>query len=261
MAPTRLGDGTNIDSIRLGDGTGIAEVRTGAGDVVFSAFSPPVAYQNLIAWYPFDSSFYGGSNADDVTAIIGGSGDDTAYDGTVVGATYQSSGGGTDINAGPNSGAFDFDGSNDRIELPTDGFDWSNKSISVWSNSQARDGGVFMAKDGDQVRLQDDAGATFENDGSFGSVNLTNPQNQWVHFCLTNDGSTVEAFVDGSSQGTDSWPGPVTTVPDLFIGANNDVEFGTVTNFYDGLIDDFRIYNKRLTSSEVNQIITNTPHP
>jgi len=36
MAPTRLGDGTNIDSIRLGDGTEIAEVRTGAGDVVFS---------------------------------------------------------------------------------------------------------------------------------------------------------------------------------------------------------------------------------
>jgi len=37
MAPTRLGDGTNIDSIRLGDGTVIDEVRTGDGQTVFTS--------------------------------------------------------------------------------------------------------------------------------------------------------------------------------------------------------------------------------
>src|SRR6056297_2864362 len=99
MIPPTSIDGTDITGATI-DGTDVQEI-TVDGDVVFSAgpSNLPVAYSNLIAWYPFDSATYGGSNADDVTAIIGGSGDDTAYDGTVNGGSYQSSGGVTDINA------------------------------------------------------------------------------------------------------------------------------------------------------------------
>jgi len=262
MIPPTSIDGTDITGATI-DGTDVTEI-TVDGDTVFSAKTLPIAYSNLVAWYPFDSATYGGGNADDVTAIVGGSGDDTAYDGTFDSSattpTYQPSGGVTDINAGANSGAFEFDGSNDFIRLPTNGFDWSNKSISLWSNREATGNSrIAGARDGDAVTLKVDNFFGFEDNGSFGFVDPgSTPENQWVHFCFTNDGTTIELFVDGTSQGTDSWPGPVTTVPDLFIGASNDIEDNAVKFHYDGLIDDFRIYNKRLSSSEVNQIYNNT---
>lgn len=87
--------------------TGIHEVNINGQIVEIDVTVPtPVAYSNLVAWYPFDSSFYGGSDADDVTALFNPnqSGDSTAYDGTVNGATYQPTGGVTDINIGVNSG-------------------------------------------------------------------------------------------------------------------------------------------------------------
>jgi len=42
--PIRDGSGNDIGGIRLGDGSEISEVRTGAGDVLFSASGPLLAY-------------------------------------------------------------------------------------------------------------------------------------------------------------------------------------------------------------------------
>jgi len=111
---------TTVAGLDTSSGTGNEQIFTdGEGGLVAPGYVSelPVAYSNLVAWYPFDSARYTGSNADDVTGIIGGSGDDTAFDGTVNGATYQSSGGVTDINAGTNSGAYDFDGTNDALDV------------------------------------------------------------------------------------------------------------------------------------------------
>jgi len=111
--PTSI-DGTDITRATI-DGQDVEEI-TVDGQTVFTATERPVAYSNLVAWWPFDSSFYGGSNTDDVTAILGGSGDDTAYDLTINGSpSYLSSGGVTDINKGGNSGAFDFSGNSNNV--------------------------------------------------------------------------------------------------------------------------------------------------
>jgi len=258
--PIRI-DGTDITGATI-DGTEVQEI-TVDGQTVFSAgpSNLPVAYSDLIAWYPSDASFYGGSNADDVTAIIGGSGDDTAFDGTVNGATYQSSGGVTDINAGANSGAFDFNRSaNDFIDLNTK---LSNQvsgsySLSVFiktdDNSlnqqgifgEFNNGNIFSVLSGGRLKLHD-GNSDLETSTGFISSNT------YHHVVYSFDGSTTDFFVDGSNIFSPSTAG-FTSGTNTVIG---DIGDGFGLNF-SGNIDDVRLYNKALSSSEVNQIYQNT---
>jgi len=267
MIPTSI-DGTDITGATI-DGTDVTEI-TVDGQTVFSAQTLPVAYSNLVAWYPFDSATYGGSNADDVTAIIGGSGDDTAYNGTVNGATYQSSGGVTDINAGANSGGFDLDGSNDLSEITNmDNFNFAYEfTFSLWANYDTiAEGGapLYVTTGGGNISAYIGRGVSasggidfgFDDGSSFSVLGFTNQSTgQWTHLALTWDGSTVTAYKDASSVGTisrSSWESSSDNNFDYYIGRRLDLP-----NFLDGTVDDLRLYDTALTTSQVNQIYNNT---
>jgi len=265
MPPTSI-DGTDITGATI-DGTEVQEI-TVDGQTVFSAGPSnfPVAYSNLIAWYPFDSATYSGSNADDVTAILGGSGDDTAYDGSVSGATYQSSGGVTDINAGANSGAFEFDGSNDVIDIGTGLPDANDTSISItlWANadsttdkSLALDYSTSIIGIGKPTALSNFGVAMF--DSAYRTVDFgVKPLNEWHHFGLTYNSSTnvLTGYFDGVSKGTASVTGVRDSDDEYTIGGTTDL-----TRLWDGLVDDVRIYNTDLTDQQIQDIYDNTPHP
>ena len=267
MIPPTSIDGTDITGATI-DGTDVQQI-TVDGDVVFSAgpSNLPVAYSNLVAWYPFDSAEYGGSNADDVTAILGASGDDTAYDGTVSGANYQSSGGVTDINAGANSGAFNFDGSNDFIDLglPID-FN-SDFTICAWCKPNTTGGigeKIFGAggAPNDLVILDISQGGfrfVFIANGdlsgktnSSGSVNT----NTYQHVAGTLSGTSMTLYVDGSVLRTDTAFTTTLNLDQVDIGrlilGTNDQDY------FDGNIEDARIYNTALSGSQINQIYQNT---
>jgi len=226
----------------------------------------PVAYSNLVAWYPFDSATYGGSNADDVTAIIGGSGDDTPYDGTVTGATYQSSGGVTDISAGANSGAFDFDGVGDRIEPPR--IQVSSHTKMAWFNANnAFDRQhIFGAKDSPQTQYTHlfmeggDVVYRFDDTNISADDIIAEPidSNEWYHAAITYDSGTsssnCEMFVQGVSVGTESKSSGFSFDNKQGIGANLQDN----SQVFDGTIDDCRIYNRVLTASEISDIYNAT---
>jgi len=256
MIPTSI-DGTDITGATI-DGTDVTEI-TVDGQTVFSAQTLPVAYSNLVAWYPFDSAEYGGFNADDVTAIIGGSGDDTAYDGTVNGATYQSSDGVTDINAGANSGAFDFDGSDD-IALGNDsGLEQVPGTYCGWMKMDINDiqyifGGAAGANMWLSIRLETDLNRfTVGWGGNFENVSVTVDTNEWYHVAARiNNSSDVDMILDGLVLGTNTGS-EGNNGDDKYIGSRDD-SFGRL----DGTVDDFRIYNTALTNTQINQIITNT---
>jgi len=267
MTPPISIDGTDITGATI-DGTDVQEI-TVDGQTVFSAGPSnfPVAYSNLVAWYPFDSATYGGSNADDVTAILGGSGDDTAYDGTVSGATYQSSGGGTDINAGANSGAFDFDGSNDEIDF---GSIPSVENVSqitamCWVNLDAYDDdNIFGAYPNfnDNMTLSTASNGELRGrlERSGTKVNVagnTIPIGTWQHVAFTYNAGSGIVYQDGVQTGTDSG-GPSTTPSsgqEFYAGYLN-----ARNNYVDAEIDDCRLYDTELTSSQISQIVSNTPH-
>jgi len=272
MIPTSI-DGTDITGATI-DGTDVQEI-TVDGDTVFSAAPSnlPVAYSNLIAWYPFDSATYGGSNADDVTAILGGSGDDTAYNGTVDGANYQVTGGVTDINAGANSGAFEFDGSNDRIEVTHDpGLDQNVFTWMAWTNPDSvfsdflwnKSDGTHFTWFGHFNRF----GRAYDfrvrdSNGNRDEIFTSGPTSGKHHFAVRRDNSfpgaaALDIFIDGQKQSTttdaNQGAGDITgNSGDGYIGYN------TIRNtFYDGVVDDVRIYDKDLTDSQINQIYQNT---
>jgi hypothetical protein len=260
MPPTSI-DGTDITGATI-DGTDVQEI-TVDGQTVFSAQTLPVAYSNLVAWYPFDSATYGGSDADDVTAIIGGSGDDTAYDGTVTGATYQSSGGVTDINAGANSGAFDFDGSNDEIDFGSvsavEGV--SEMTIMCWAefDDTSTFENIFGVYDSPKnIQLVNQRGTfrgRIQTSSNTLQIDAGSVTTGYQHYAMTFNSGSGTTYIDGSQVGTGSG-GPSTTPSG---GINFYAGFSEFNNnFWDGRVEDARLYDVALTSTQINQIYQNT---
>jgi hypothetical protein len=74
----------------------------------------------------------------------------------------------------------------------------------------------------------------------------------YVHLCLTWDGTNAEFYFDGTSQGTGGLDG-LFQFGGIAIGnqaAGNDP--------FDGRIDDVRFYDTDLSQSQINDIIANT---
>jgi len=269
MIPTSI-DGTDITGATI-DGQDVQEI-TVDGDTVFTAGPQinnlPVAYSNLVAWYPFDSATYGGSNADDVTAILGGSGDDTAYDGTLDNSpNYQSSGGVTDINTGANSGRFDFDNNASIGITGLSNQSFSQITVSLWVNIDANTGefnapfDVFGGSVFHQGTIEGNGASSFEmmvKNASFASnsVSITTiSTGNWVHLAYSYDNSTLRTYADGSLQNSINDSGHTflgNTIPGIGGRYQNSA------TFFDGKIDDVRIYNTALSSSQISQIYQNT---
>jgi len=263
MSPPIEIDGTDISGATI-DGTDVTEI-TVDGQTVFTAQTLPVAYSNLIAWYPFDSAEYGGNNADDVTALFNPaqSGDSTAYDGTVNGPTYQASGGGTDINAGANSGAFDFDFS-DHIELGKSFL--PSGSVAVWFFVDAFDSteefwfpiglnsnnGLYFFNSTTEWGVRDRANA---GDNRF-SATSSFSTGQWNHFVWSTDGTNIACYLNGTKDTSTGSEGLHFEYIGTAYSSGGGAQFSL-----DGRVDDFRVYDKQLSQSEVNQMISNTPHP
>jgi hypothetical protein len=261
MPPTSI-DGTDITGATI-DGTEVQEI-TVDGQTVFSAQTLPVAYSNLVAWYPFDSAEYGGSNADDVTALFnpGSSGDSTGFDGTVNGATYQSTAGNTDINAGANSGAFSFDGGGDNIDMNTSAVLTTGAfTVTAWfeydgggpSQNTIVDGGRSTSEGYIVLFRQSNLQV-----GPAGSIALTTPfppLNTLHFFAFTFDGSsTGHLYLNAGTS-------PVDTNTSMSIPtSSNDFRLGTdiFNNNWSGLIEDVRYYHTELTGTQVDQIYQNT---
>jgi len=277
MIPPTSIDGTDITGATI-DGTDVQEI-TVDGQTVFTAapqINLPVAYSNLVAWYPFDSATYGGSNTDDVTAILGGSGDDTAFNLTLQGALTQSSGGVTDISAGANSGELDHSSSADYAESPLIIPDLGDFTVSLWIDLPSinqDDNVLFSSRPG---AFPSDVpfmaiGTDRLNPNSFGGRynfdGLNNPRpdiqisdnsftnTSYFHFAMTVDDSATDlkCYINGNQiTGT---PGDIRGFGQNGVTRTNA---GTKSEAATADIDDLRIYNTNLSQSQINQIFQNT---
>jgi hypothetical protein len=261
---------TTVAGLDTSSGTGNEQIFTdGEGGLLASGYplGLPVAFQNLIAWYPFDSATYGGNNADDVTGGEAYYGDSTAFDGTVNGATYQSSGGVTDISAGANSGSFDV-GPNEHIDLgpiPSIG-DNNAFSICFWfkSNNTSQgskyfvsnwsSGGFFFTFRGFDIIVRAFSGGTSTSDVSIPFD--FDGQTTFTHAVLTViEGVEANLYIDGTFVAGDSLGGSFHSLDDdVYLGRKDDSS--TEDTDYD--MDDVRFYNKELSDSEINRIYLNT---
>ena len=168
--------------------------------------------------------------------------------------------------AGKFGNALDFDGSNDYVELPESVGSHASITISSWLKPTQLAWDVIASKvpsgntggKGWEFRYASDASLRFRLGGSSGSnteVDTAVSQftsGSWHHFVASYNQDTRigKAYLNGNmlkaeNMGTRS---PLAGNVKLRIG--NGINRNT-TNRFKGLMDDFRIYNRALTDSEV----------
>jgi len=69
---------------------------------------------------------------------------------------------------------------------------------------------------------------------------------QWHHYAGTWDGTTIRLYVDGTMQDSDSKSGSMSDTGALTIGRDDGA-----SRYLDGMLDEVRIYNAKLTDTEV----------
>ena len=75
------------------------------------------------------------------------------------------------------------------------------------------------------------------------SAGTTLPYNQWTHLAITFDGAQVRTYVNGTLVNTQALSATITARGNpMRIGAD-----ASTAQFYKGMLDDLRIYNRVLT--------------
>jgi hypothetical protein len=168
-------------------------------------------------------------------------------------------------------GALQFDGKDDFIEVPSEAnFDITNAiTVAAWIKANAfdRDWQTIITK-GDSAwtlsrRLSSNTlyfactGLTVNEKGRpcvNGSTNAND--GQWHHVVGTYDGSKLCLYVDGLLEATQSASGSIQTNNyNVYIGENPEA----MNRYWNGLIDDVRVYNYGLSPEEVLQLLCTQP--
>ena len=206
---------------------------------------------------------------DDSADDISGNGNHGTYNGG-MGTVALSGLGGTR--------AYDFDGTNDRIDCPADTLGGSSTiSMSCWVYQDSHDsinGQGFMGQadfggaNTDRVALlwspASGSGKAvrsiiFTNaSGSFAESYWGSPPpplNAWHHWCMTADGSTISLYKDGSLVDSTSYSGSPPTSPTKAFEIGRYQGGGGNDNFcLDGKMDDVRVFHRALSTSEITSL-------
>ncbi|RZN80997.1 MAG: choice-of-anchor D domain-containing protein [Winogradskyella sp.] len=75
------------------------------------------------------------------------------------------------------------------------------------------------------------------------------PENVWHHIAVTHDGTTARLYIDGVLETTETLPLPIDTSRSFLIGAAG--RDGGATAYFDGNIDEVRVWNAALTESQL----------
>jgi len=173
----------------------------------------------------------------------------------------------------PNS-AYDFDGVNDYIRVQdNDLFDELEYTITAWIyarkslyseqyivSKNGKDGtnGVGLYTNWDWVFT---CGSGYPH--SDGRV-LADQENKWMHLAVSRDDKGhTNFYLNGEHVGQDDTDPNSANLLDLIVGARNA---NAPASFFDGIIDDVRIYNKALSADRIAsfveselRIVTNSP--
>jgi len=179
-----------------------------------------------------------------------------AYNGTATSVTYG---------AGKFGQAASFNGSSSYIELNTEipNFNTAPFSVSLWINLNNLNsiGSLFALLKNNEIKI---GGFTSSSvlevqvkDSS--RIDITNSINvgTFQHVVIVADGSNINVYVDTSNKGTSTYSDSGNAGRyDIFGAYPNSTTNGDVGLYFNGLIDQVRIFNKALTVTEVNTLYT-----
>ena len=165
---------------------------------------------------------------------------------------------GHSINGGKFGGAAYFNGSNGEITLP-DGIQSSKMSVSLWLYSDVNaptDKIVIEFSNGYGLNFNTAASgkiaAQYANSNSSHILsNSTISSGQWYHIVGVFNSSSAALYINGTSQSGG-------TVTDYLTSDQNTIGSRRTGQYFDGKIDQVRIFHKELSSSEVSTLYAET---
>lgn len=192
----------------------------------------------LVAYYPFNG------NANDESG--------NGNNGTVNEATLT-----TDRSGNPNR-AYSFDGVNDYIEINnSSSLNLTNAlSISCWTvKISSSSASSVISKDipatdqGYRFDFLNEKGRFVKQGNTFDMTNLVYSQNIWYHTVILIDGANLKYYINGilDKSYVSTLPVRTTSLP-LLIGSDAEMN---PSRFFNGKIDDIRIYNRPLTEADI----------
>ncbi len=116
-----------------------------------------------------------------------------------------------------------------------------------------RDEESYVANDVYQFFVMDNVASGFDF-AEVESAASSTPLGRWVHVCgtfLANNATGLRLYVDASMTATSPQD---TTYVDNIDATNQTVRIGGLSSFFDGQIDDVRIYNRALSATEVERL-------
>jgi hypothetical protein len=211
-------------------------------------------------------------NGYDGTISIGAGGDNTSA-GTCAGSSGEAW---YEGETGKLNASLDFDGDSDWVELPDDIWDdYTQGSISAWVKTDGSGSNYDVISYGDETSIFSslDFGAhssgvlraalrvSTSSNEVYCNTNYTIIPNTWTHIMWTNDGSNYALYANGNEipctwteNGTgnegDWFDDIASNCENASIGALNR-NSGSLTNYFDGQIDEVKIFNYALTKQQV----------
>jgi len=177
-------------------------------------------------------------------------------DGDVFGATHNVIG---RVGTG-----YRFDGVNDYIRVSdNNSLDINNQiTISAWINTTETGTMRIVNKESQSNDSDTYLLAIVSNkiwariNGTDGVAGVSNVNNGlWNHIMFTYDGATMSVYLNGKLENSASSSKVISSTDnDLFIGAYQSTAGGTITNYFNGSIDEVGIWNRSLSASEVMEL-------
>ncbi len=196
----------------------------------------------LIAYYPFHG------DVKDVSS--------TDLHGLPIGATLA------EDHFGTASGAYSFDGTDDYIDLGTTDYSFAGTqsfTLAAWVQPNAGGGqGMIVSKYNANIqgsyflRLNTNRTVTFHREVSSFTIDSTSaiPEDSYSHLVATYDGATMRVYINGNLENSmASGSHLASDNTPILIGAS--LTNGNISDFFDGDIDDVRIYDRALSTVEV----------
>ncbi|MCH8838914.1 MAG: phosphoribosylaminoimidazolesuccinocarboxamide synthase, partial [Candidatus Marinimicrobia bacterium] len=197
----------------------------------------------LVAYYPFNG------NANDESG--------NGNDGTVNGATLAAD------RFGSANSAYSFDGVDDYIDLSLDGTSFSSTiTLAAWvfrtsSKRQWIISNDWSSSRGNNMNTAPDDHVSFQvsvpGQAAVGTGSTTPlPVSVWTFVAMTYDGASVRGYIDGAIDNSANVSGSLSGTGSYRISHHPYVALGQ--RHWGGLIDDIRIYNRALSTAEIQAL-------
>lgn len=226
---------------------------------IYNRALSPAEVQQLYNWAPGPVAYYNFNEG------VGSSAFDTSGNGNNGGW----SGTGTHWAAGKFGKTANFDGSTDYIELPTTNLNFGTKpyTIEMWVNAHnyvtgADTRGTILSYFNDTHRIQlnntNELYIEWYDGGAYPHYSYASfPLNTWKHIATKYNGTKVYVYIDGVEKYSTNVTNITPSGTKVTLGRQS---YGTPARYYDGSVDDVRIYNYARTQKQIVEDM-NAGHP